>query len=178
MRDVDLQTRRQAAIKHIVDILSDTGKTKLQKLLYFSQEAIGAPLEYRFRMHHYGPFAEDIENDISFMKAIGHLNVQLDSSGFGYHIKPASSEQIPWDEELDKYKGRLTDAIGKLGMLDVPELELWATVHFVQELLKEPTKGKVIENVSRLKPRFSLQTIGAAYDQLVKSELMTAAPDT
>ena len=177
MRDTHLRERRLAAIKFMVNRLSDTGKTKLQKLLYFTQEAIGAPLEYRFRMHHYGPFAEDIENDISLMKAIGHLDVQLDSSGFGYHIRLASPELIPLDEELDKCKERMTRAIDKLGMLDVPELELWATVHFVQELLKETTKEKVIENVSRLKPKFSQQTIGAAYDQLVKSELMTPAPD-
>ena len=59
MRDTDLRERRVAAIKLIVDRLKDTGKTKLQKILYFTQEEIGAPLGYRFRMHHYGPFSED-----------------------------------------------------------------------------------------------------------------------
>ena len=177
MRDTNLRKRRIAAIKLIVDQLEDLGKTKLQKLLYFTQEAIGAPLEYRFRMHHYGPFAEDIENDISFMKAIGHLDVQPDTSGFGYHIRPASSEPLPWDEELEKFKGKMTETIDKLGMLDIPDLELSATVHFVQQLLKEPTRDSVLYNASRLKPRFSPQTILAAYNKLVEANLMTAAPD-
>lgn len=176
MRDTDLRKRRVAAIKLIVEQLEDTGKTKLQKLLYFTQEAIGAPLEYRFRMHHYGPFAEDIENDISFMKAIGHLDVQPDASGFGYHIRPASSDPLPWDEELEKFKCKMTEAINKLGMLDISDLELSATIHFVQHLLKEPTRESVIENVLRLKPRFSVYRIGAAYNELVESNLMSAAP--
>ena len=176
MRDIDLRMRRVAAIKLIVEQLEDTGKTKLQKLLYFTQEAVGAPLEYKFRMHHYGPFAEDIENDISFLKVIGHLDVQPDTSGFGYHIRPASFEPLPWDEELEKFKGKMTETIDKLGMLDISELELSATVHFVQQLLKEPTRESVIENVSRLKPRFSPQTIRAAYNKLVEANLMSAAP--
>ncbi len=176
MSNYELLWRRQAAIKLIVDRLEDTGKTKLQKILYFTQEAIGAPLQYRFRMHHYGPFSQDVEDDISFMKAIGYLDVQLDSTGFGYHIRSASDHLPAWDDEMLGYKDKMTNVIGKLGVLHVNDLELWATIHFVQQLLNEPTRESVIENVRRLKPRFTAEQIGAAYDQLVEADLMAAAP--
>ena len=80
------------------------------------------------------------------------------------------------EEEIDKYKSAMTNAIDKLGNLEIPDLELWATIHFVQNLLKEPTRDTVIENVSRLKPRFSPPTIRAAYNKLVQENLMTPAP--
>ena len=176
MKENGLRVRRHAAIKHVVGCLSDTGKIELQKILYFTQTEIGAPLEYRFRMYHYGPFSEDLEDDITYMKIIGHLDVQLDSSGFEYHVRPASDLEIEWDEYLYKYKSDMTATIDKLGRLETLELELWATIHFVQQLLKEPTREKVIYNVSRLKPRFTEDHIGAAYDQLVESNLMAAAP--
>ena len=176
MRDNDLRARRIAAIKLIVDRLEDLGKTKLQKILYFTQEEIGAPLGYRFRMHHYGPFSEAVDNDISFMRAIGQLVVQPDESGFGFHIRSASDEVLELGEEVNQYKGAMTTAIDKLGKLDTPDLELWATTHFVQHLLKEPTRESVIENVGRLKPRFSPPTIRAAYNKLVQENLMTDAP--
>ena len=126
-------------------------------------------------MHHYGPFSEAVDNDISFMKVNGQLEIQPDESGFGFHIRPASDEVLEFDEEVDKYKGEMATAVDKLGKLEIPDLELWATIHFVQNLLKEPTKDTVIENVSRLKPRFGPPTIRAAYNKLVQENLMTAA---
>ena len=165
MRDNDMRARRLAAIKLIVDQLEDLGKTKLQKILYFTQEEIGAPLGYRFRMHHYGPFSEAVDHDISFMRAIGQLEIQPDESGFGFHIRPASDDVLELDEEVNKFKSAMTTAIDKLGKLETPDLELWATTHFVQRLVKEPTRNTVIENVSRLKPRFTPEKIETAYDQ-------------
>ena len=70
----------------------------------------------------------------------------------------------------------MTKAIDGLSVLDASDLELLATVHFVQHLLKEPSKEKVLDNVSRLKPKFSRDIIQAAYDQLVRNNLIVEAP--
>ena len=172
MRDTDLLLKRLAVIQLIVNELADTGKIKIQKILYFIQEALGAPLEYRFRMHHYGPFSEDIESDISVMRAVGYIDVEADANGYGYHITPASEEQLPWDSELAKYRGEMVDAIDGLKVLDASDLELFATVHFVQHLLEKASKEDVLDSVSQLKPKFTKQTIQSAYDQLVKNKLI------
>ena len=175
MRDTNLLLKRLAVIQLIVDELSDTGKIKVQKILYFFQEALGVPLEYRFRMHHYGPFSEDIESDISALQAIGHIDIRADSQGYGFHITPTSEEKLPWDYELNEHREAMVRAIGTLGPLDASSLELYATLHFVQHLIDEPSKGRVLNTVSRLKPRFEMQVIEFAYDQLLKNKLIVEA---
>ena len=177
MDDTDLLVRRLAAIQCIVEQSGDIGKTKIQKMVYFLQEQAGVPLHYRFRMHHYGPFSDEIDSGISALQLAGYIRVTHDLNGYGYHITPTSATQLPWDNELSKCREEMTQAIRELGLLDASDLELYATIHFVQQLLKEPTRESVIVNVGRLKPRFSPPTIRAAYNKLVQENLMTAAPD-
>ena len=176
MRDTDLLLRRLAVIQLIVNEIADTGKIKIQKILYFIQGALDVPLQYKFRMHHYGPFSEDIESDISVMRAVGYIEINADAQGYGYHITPASEEELPWDDEIKKHREEILKAIASLAVLDASSLELFATVHFVQHLQDETSKRKVLDTVSRLKPKFTKHTIELAYDQLVKNKLIVEAP--
>ena len=176
MSDVDLLNKRLAVIQSVVDRSRDIGKTKVQKVVYFLQEGLGIQLLYRFRMHHFGPFSEDIENNISVLKGFGYIEVNPDPRGYGYHITPTSREQLPWDEELNECKDDMVKAVDILNGLDTSTLELLATVHFVRHLLDEPSIEEVIGSVSRLKPKFPTQTIRSAYDQLVKANLIVEAP--
>ena len=179
MSDTELLIRRLAAIQCIVEQsqLKDIGKTKVQKIIYFLQEALGVPLHYSFKMHHYGPFSEDIDSGISALQSAGYVEVSHDPQGYGYHIIPASESQLPWDNEIAKYRGEMAKAIRGLSVLDASNLELYATLHFVQNLLDEPSKEKVVNNVHRLKPKFKRQTIRLAYDQLVKNNLIAETPN-
>ena len=52
MNKFDMDVRRLAFIQMIVDHLGDVGKTKVQKISCFLQEALSIPLKYRFRMHY------------------------------------------------------------------------------------------------------------------------------
>ena len=176
MSDTDLLVRRLAAIQCIVEQSKDIGKTKVQKIVYFLQEGLKVPLQYRFRMHHYGPFSDEIDSGISALQSAGYIEVNHDSQGYGYHITPASENQLPWDSELAKYRDEMTKAISALSVLDASNLELYATIHFVQHLLDEPSKEEVLENVSRLKPKFPEGTIQSAYDRLVKTNLIVERP--
>ena len=176
MSDTDLLIRRLAAIQCVVEQSQDIGKTKVQKIIYFLQEWLRVPLMYRFRMHHYGPFSDDIDSGISALQSAGYIEVSHDPQGYGYHITPVSGKQLPWNSELAKYRGEMTEAINSLSVLDASDLELLATVHFVQHLLEEASKEEVLDNVSRLKPKFTRQTIQSAYDQLVRNNLIAEAP--
>lgn len=178
MSDTDLLVRRLAAIQCIVEQSKDVGKTKVQKIIYFLQEGLGVPLHYSFRMHHYGPFSDEIDSGILALQSAGYIEVTHDLQGYGYHITPASEDQLPWDNELAEYRAEMAQAISALSVLDVSNLELYATVHFVQNLLEEPLKEAVVNNVYRLKPKFKRQTIRLAYDQLVKSKLILETPST
>ena len=176
MSDTDLLIRRLAAIQSIVEQSEDIGKTKVQKIVYFLQEGLGVPLHYSFRMHHYGPFSQDIDSDISALQSVGYIEVNHDPYGYGYHIIPVSGRQLPWDQKLGKYRGEMIEAISALSVLDASDLELIATVHFVQHLIDDPSKEKVLDTVCRLKPKFTKGTIQSAYEQLVKNKLIVEAP--
>ena len=63
----------QLAILHkVISELDDVGKTKLQKLGYFLQEAYGVSTKFPFRMHHYGPYSEALETDIPRLTLCGY----------------------------------------------------------------------------------------------------------
>ena len=65
MSDNELDVRRLAFIQVIVERHDDVGKTKLQKISYFFQEALSIPLKYRFRMHYFGPYSDDLDDALS-----------------------------------------------------------------------------------------------------------------
>lgn len=82
---------RLAAISYVVSAKQDVGKTKLQKLLYFAQEVVGVPLGYAFRLHHFGPYSFDLDDDLVRMKLAGNVSIEPDGQGYGYHVRPAQA---------------------------------------------------------------------------------------
>lgn len=170
MRDQELLIFRLAMIGRIVENCSDVGKTKVQKISYFLQESVGVPLKYAFRMHYFGPYSDELDGVLSFAKALGEVEITPDPEGFGYHVTQGSTEERNWSEAYDLSKDPKVAAIDKavndLGSLETYELELFATIHFINMGLDEPIKGEVLRIVGGLKPKFSEDAIGRAYQSL------------
>ena len=53
--ELEEKETRFAIIRYLVDKLKDVGKTKIQKIIYFLQEAFGVPLDYVYTMYYFGP---------------------------------------------------------------------------------------------------------------------------
>jgi uncharacterized protein len=49
------------------------GRTRVQKTVKLLQR-LGFPTEYRYSMHHYGPFSEAVQSDLSLLKQRGLLS--------------------------------------------------------------------------------------------------------
>src|SRR5437867_991119 len=53
-------------------VVNDTGgvigRTTLQKMMYFLQ-VVGVPMGYRFEIHHYGPYCDEISRDVEWLIA-------------------------------------------------------------------------------------------------------------
>lgn len=175
-----LLTRRVAFIERIVRNSEDIGKTKIQKILYFLQESMNVPLKYRFRMHYFGPYSDEIDNALSLSKSLGRIDIQPDVNGFGYHVTPATTQaDTPWQgydisedsavtisaEEIDK-------AIAILSQLDIPQIELYATIHFIGRPSSKLSKEDTVATVNRLKPKFSVSKIEDAYQTLKQADLI------
>ena len=174
MDDRKLLMRRLAVIRRIADLAPDPGKTSIQKIVYFLQSGLEIPLGYRFKMHYFGPYSEELDGKLSLSDAMGIVEIKADSAGYGYHIKPGNFDvedvepTMNWEE--------INEAITDLAELDLPQLELLATIHFIQSIRSKWDRGKVISTVNRLKPKFSKERIEQAYRDIERMGLLQVSP--
>ena len=170
MDEMKLLMRRLAVIRRITDLAPDPGKTSVQKIVYFLQSGLEVPLEYRFKMHYYGPYSEKLDGNLSLANAMGIVVIGLDSARYGYHIKPGEypvedvESSLPWR--------KIDETIRTLGELELWKLELLATIHFIQSIRSQWDRRKVISTIHRLKPKFSEERINKAYRDIERMGLM------
>ncbi|MDE2715663.1 MAG: hypothetical protein OXI33_01430 [Chloroflexota bacterium] len=166
MDDKKILMQRLAIIRRIAKLAKDPGKTSIQKIVYFLQSGLEVPLGYRFKMHHYGPYSDKLDGNLSLSDAMGIVEIKADSAGYGYHITPGKFQvedvepSMTW-EEID-------ETIMNLAELELPQLELLATIHFVQSIRSRWDRKRVIMTVRRLKPKFSEPRIEKAYRDIEK----------
>jgi uncharacterized protein YwgA len=163
----------QLAILHsVISELGDVGKTKLQKLGYFLQEAYDVPTKIPFRMHHYGPYSEALETDIARLRLAGYVKVDADQQGYGFHITKIDSPLEEWKQLIEPFRNSITRMIEEFGNRPVPELELAATIHFVKNLSPGIQKQQAIDKVRALKPKFGEVYVIKIYDELKDKGLL------
>ena len=181
MTGQDLLARRIAITQHIVNRCGDIGKTKIQKMVYFIQESIDAPLHYPFRMHYYGPYSDELDGVLSLTKSLGYIDINHDPDGFGYHVKPVQERRdMSWrdydmsaDPEIKGLTKVIDEAIDVLRGLDTPQIELYATIHFIKKGPKsEVSKKETLNTVKKLKPKFSMDDISKSYNRLKRAQLI------
>jgi uncharacterized protein len=168
-----VQEAQNAKALHIL------GRTTVQKVMYFLT-SLGVPSEYKFTVHHYGPFCEQILRDTELLIAD---DVIRDSSA-----NPSTSAYVPGtnvDELVSKYASTLEphrqavrNVVSALVPLRPRNLELLATLHYCYRFEKStsghgPWKNKVIRRFREFKgDRFKLETISKGFDSLVKARLV------
>ena len=181
MDRLQMDVRRLAFVQVIVDRQSDVGKTKIQKISYFLQEAVGVPLNYRFRMHYFGPYSDELDNALSLSRALGYVKIDPDPNGFGYHVTPGEVKDTRWfDAEYDISDDTgvpvetVQEIIDILGKLKVHELELYASIHFIGNSKGGMSKEETLATVRKVKPGFSTSHVEKAYQALLKAKLVSA----
>ena len=174
MDEMKLLMRRLAIIRRITELAPDPGKTSIQKIVYFLQSGLEVPLGYRFKMHYFGPYSEDLDGKLSLASAMGIVEIRDDSAGYGYHIKPGKFDVE--DVEPTMTSDEIDETIIELAELELPQLELLATVHFVQTIQSQWDRGKVIRTVGRLKPKFSDKRIERAYRDIEEMGFIKSQP--
>ena len=179
MRDEALRAMRLAVVKRIVALCDDLGKTKMQKITYFLQTAVGVPLKYPFRMHYYGPHSDELDATLSRAEMLGYIDIEPDREGFGFHIAPGTHSETNWFDEdtvhLDDVEA-IDRAIKFLGSLEIVDLELHATIHCIDRVRGGLPKDEILQTVKKLKPKFSIDTIYGAYGNLSEAGLISTAP--
>lgn len=176
MASEELLKKRIAFIRRIVGQQQDTGKTKIQKITYFLQEAIGVSLMYPFRMHYYGPYSDDLDDVLSLTQSLGYIEIRPDPDGFGYHVTSCEPEQSSsfgeYDISEEEDAEQVDSAIDVLGGLETYELELYATIHYVGGSSSRRSRDETLKIVRKLKPRFTAEAVDGAYSTLKEAGLI------
>jgi len=166
------QQIRLAILYRIVHELGDSGKIRIQKTLYFLQEAFGVPSRYGFRMHHYGPYSEELETDLIRLKTTGYLSVRPDAQGYGYHVGVSAPPEENWGPFVSRYEGQIKKVLSLVQPRVSAELELMATLHFVDSLSSGLTGEELIDSVKSLKPKFTKEYISGLHKELMQDGLL------
>ena len=161
-----------AVLHRLVSDLEDVGKIQLQKLAYFLQESYGIPLGYTFRMHHYGPYSRELDDDLLKLRLMGFIDMQAAISGYGFHVTKLCDAEPGWAKALARYESQLGDVIEKLGDMPAYLLEVYATIHYVSQLVEGASAEQIEGIVHHLKPKFLPDYIAAAREQLQQLGLL------
>jgi uncharacterized protein YwgA len=170
-------SERQAILWMLIHLVHDTdeirlGKIRLQKLIYFLQEAKRVPLGYSFRLHHYGPYSVDLEDDVADLRLKGYVKVTADAGGYGYDVQAESEAPDGADVRAAQYMIVLRDLCDDFGKKERAALELMATIHFVNSILGPPGNGRLTQEVKLLKPQFSQDYIESMAQDMQKNGLL------
>lgn len=144
------------------------GHTFMQKLTYLLQNALQIELGYSFRIHYYGPYSEEVWQDLRILDELKILNVTPQKDGYGYSITLGENSAL-FNRDGSAIPG---DAISKLvevlGGCDVKVLEIIATTHYAYSFLasNKLEESKLAEEttkaVTALKPHIHPNQVSTA----------------
>jgi len=164
--ELEEKQTRFAIIRYLVDKLEDVGKTKIQKIIYFLQEAFGVHLDYVYTMYYFGPYSDELDNDLLDMKLQDYLDIKPSPDGYGYHVHPGNEVIALIDDTIKPYARQLDECVAKFGNFPALYLELLGTLYFVKHSEDKPTEEEIIKKVKMLKPKFGMPVIKEYYEKL------------
>ncbi len=151
------------------------GHTLLQKLIYLLQEGFKVPLEYEYKLHHFGPYSEFLWGEITTLRDYGFINIKTDPEGYGYDI--SIGKESEWIKSKEKYipKEKIDSLLDVIGDKFTKDLELLATTHYIyKENEKEGSvnEKEIISQVCNIKPHFSKYQVKTAIKYLKENGLL------
>src|SRR5262249_29128328 len=110
------------------------GRTAMMKLAYLLQTVKGLPLGYDFRLHTYGPFDNDVLNDLGWAEVLGAVQSEMvtfpSGSGYGYEFTPGANGGFVRQKAkgaLSGHEAAIAWALEEFGGRSAAELELLTT---------------------------------------------------
>ena len=161
-----MEERAAQAIQQLIRRRGEiAGRKVLQKLCYFVQEAEGTPLGLGFRMLHYGPYSDQLDETLWDLAATGNVTLE-ESPDSTLIVRPGALQELTEaPKEMSEAVDRVLTGLGQDGGLT---LELLATCHFLARLTGydgTPTaRDEVVRRVeawkgSKFQPYFIVQQL-------------------
>ena len=147
---------------------SDVGRTKLQKMIYFTDRYMGWDVG-DYRLHYYGPYSRNISSTLEIVRESLIEETVPDRGPYKYSVT-AQGEQF-----LDDFAGhvcgegqirRAERLFGELSEWDRKRLEIAATIDYVQRGNPDLSADELLERVRTIKGNIPLKFINDTHDLL------------
>ena len=149
------------------------GKTFLQKAIYILQDWLSLDLGYGYKLYLYGPYSEDLSQDIEVLGDLGLIGIGSDATGYGYGITLSDKGAKFLSENLGIYMadaGRLQKVISLLGTSDVKNMELLSTILYLAKTTVD--KDETIRLMREIKPQFSSDQVDLKIEELGRQDIV------
>jgi uncharacterized protein len=162
---------------------SRLGRTAIMKLVYLLQTLKGVPLGYSFGLYIYGPYENDVLNDLGqaeSMRAV-RSSVIPHPKGYGYEFSPGPARDRVKSlagPELAKYRDAIAWALDEFGSKTAGDLELLSTIIYADREASQRRRclpvAELCRQVREIKPRFAQEYISASIASLAEKGLLIA----
>ena len=157
----------------------DVGRTKLQKMIYFADRYLDWDVG-DYKLHYYGPYSRNVALTIKMAREILIEETVPDRGPYKYSVTRQGEQFLADFAKHARDDGRIRRAeklFGKLSEWDREQLEIAATIDYVQRGNPDLVRDKLLERVKTIKDNFQPNFIDDVYgpwDKL-KSALLPSA---
>jgi uncharacterized protein YwgA len=118
------------------------GRKKLQKMVYLMSVA-GAPFQYKYRYHHFGPYSEQLQAEINELVQKGYVSEKNEDSAYVYTLTDKGKMLMERLEQEEGYSctidARLTESLARQTSTF---LEMVSTYAFLVQSGDEPERAR------------------------------------
>lgn len=154
------------AIEHGAN--NEVGRTKLQKMIYFASRHLGWQIG-NFKLHYYGPYSRSLANTLQNTKGILVDETGSDGGPYKYALTDSGKtllQEFPDYVHNEALLCNTRQMFLALSSWTKDELELSATLDFVQRNTPKIERSDLIKKVSNIKENFPQEKIEQAYNKL------------
>jgi len=142
------------------------GRTAVQKIMYFLK-ALDVPMKYKFRLHHYGPYSDDLRDDVDCLIADEVIRDESTNRDKFSKFVPSEQSEIPvgsYQSDFVKYKSVIQAVSQALAKLSPEQLEVLMTLDYLYrvERAKDPQSNireRVLDRFMELKGDLKRKTM-------------------
>lgn len=171
-------SKKSALILCLIESLAEKGswssETRIQRLVYFLQNLLEVPLDYKFILYKYSPYSFYLRDKLTSLRAEMLLKLEADRySGPRYVTTDLGKKyQETFHKSTNPYMKRINFAIDTLGDESILELEQLATALFFTRLAEDQEESILLENRAKEMKKWK-PIISIGYAQEVVEKLDT-----
>lgn len=144
------------------------GETHIQKCVYFLQQLLLVPMDYKYIMYKHGPYSFDLSDELAFLRGNAFLELRP-RLPYGPSLFPGKYDKILKDKYaavIFQYTREVDFVVKKLADKTVKELEKISTTLYVKKEKQWVSEKDIVDQIMQLKPHIKRKDVDEALDYL------------